>query len=654
MNEPYHHGQVIKEYRIKRGMSQAALAELWPDHPVNIRYIQHVEAGASKITDQRTLRQLSKILDIPLWCFGLSAYNPFAPEMLPGHGEKMYNETLDIVEDLIQHTWYLRRAAPLVVTEKTVKRLDATFQYLTTYLSPAPRLEPRFLRLYAQTKLMQAVMHIERKQYGQALEACSDMYQIAQQLGEPAILALALTGMGTEYDRAGNYVEAVNRLEEARDASFGASRQIMAFVNAYLARAYASSGDIPRFQRAIDTAQNIATNLGQKYGDGTDLVFHKISGILAERSYGYLQINEPKKVLTMQDEIIKQIEAEHNVWLGAWIPLDWAQAYFMLNEIEASVNEGRAFFHRALALQSPHVISRAYEFLVTLEDAGYADVKAVRAFRNELNQARREQLVDQSVGDGVWQNDEDIIGTSSTKVLLPSEKYSASLKKEIDVLAKEMFTYMKTNETQTQGIAFMKATTEDIQEEFDMATSMFGDAVHSIATREAWLQKNPDTDFIVRDRGIIVGFINMLPVKPETIKRFMDGKMRGWEILADDVLPYTPNSTLECIVMGMATAPEAERTRRAQYGAKLISGLLDFLQTLAQQNIVITKFYATSVTPTGIAILRNAGFQDIGQIGKRIAFELDTMTSTSQLATAYRETLKRYTAHEENSTSSEK
>jgi hypothetical protein len=96
-------------------------------------------------------------------------------------------------------------------------------------------------------------------------------------------------------ERAGQQQEAIDRLEEARDASFEASRQVAALVTAYLARAYASAGDALHFQRAIDAAQNIATNLGPRYGDGTDYVFHRMSGILAERSYGYLEIKEPKK-----------------------------------------------------------------------------------------------------------------------------------------------------------------------------------------------------------------------------------------------------------------------------------------------------------------------------------------------------------------------
>lgn len=194
-----------------------------------------------------------------------------------------------------------------------------------------------------------------------------------------------------------------------------------------------------------------------------------------------------------------------------------------------------------------------------------------------------------------------------------------------------------------QRIKFMKATTEDILDEYNLATSMFGNAVHDIPTREAWLAKNPDTDFIVRNKGQLVGFINTLPVKHETIMKFMRGEIRGWEIPADDILPYTPGSKIECILMGMATTPEAEPSIRAYYGRRLINGIVRFLHELAKKDIIITKFYATSVTPTGIAILRNAKFQEIGQIGKRIAFELDTMTSNAPLAIKYRAILNKKT-----------
>lgn len=386
----YHHGLTIKEYREKRGMSQAQLAERWPgDRPVGVRYVQRVESGQKRIADQTTLRKLSEILDIPLWQFGLSEYNPFTPEALPGRGERMFSETLDAVEQLVQQAWFLRRVAPIPVTERAAKQLRALFEHFLGFLPPPSLLEPRFLRLYAQVQRLNAIIHIERRQYREALDDFQKMLCLAKQLGEPSTLALALMGVGTELERAGEQQEAVNRLEEARDASFGATKQIMALVNAYLARAYASAGEDLRFQRTIDTAQTIATNLGQSYGDGTDYVYHRLSGILAERSYGYLEIGEPKKTLDMKDEILLQIDLTHNTWLHAWIPLDWARAYLMLNEVEESVKAGLEFFHRAMVLQSPHAITRAYDHLITLEEAGYADVKAVQDFRAELMQHQR-------------------------------------------------------------------------------------------------------------------------------------------------------------------------------------------------------------------------------------------------------------------------
>jgi len=89
----------------------------------------------------------------------------------------------------------------------------------------------------------------------------------------------------------------------------------------------------------------------------------------------------------------------------------------------------------------------------------------------------------------------------------------------------------------------------------------------------------------------------------------------------------------------MATTPDVSIVRRTQYGAKLISGLSAFLIELARQSVTITKFYATSATPTGISLLRNAGFKELNHIGKRMAFELDIMASDNLLATEYKRAL---------------
>ncbi|MGH2508079.1 MAG: hypothetical protein ACRDHZ_11845, partial [Ktedonobacteraceae bacterium] len=131
-------------------------------------------------------------------------------------------------------------------------------------------------------------------------------------------------------------------------------------------------------------AQKVATDIKLFYGDGTDFVFHSLSGILAERSYGYLEIREPQETLNMREEIKQQIALEGNLWLDSWIPLDWARAHLMLGEIDQSVEASREFYRKATSLKSSHAQSRAFRLLNTMEAAGFKDAPSVQAFRTEL------------------------------------------------------------------------------------------------------------------------------------------------------------------------------------------------------------------------------------------------------------------------------
>lgn len=388
----YHHGIVIKAFREAANMTQVRLAELWPSEGgVGVRYVQDVESGRKHITDQTTLRNLGKLLDIPLWQFGLSEFDPFNPQTLPGHGTSMYIETLDTIECLIRQTWRFRSAALLDHAKECLKRLNQHFTYFQKYLPPPLKLEPRFLRLYAQVQRLNAVTSVEYKAYNQAIATYEEMLQTAKEVNDPATIALALMSLGTELDRKKERQQAVNYLEEARDVSFGTSKQIAAFVNAYLARAYGSSGDTLHFQRAVDTSYTLASSLNGMYGDGTDFVFGKLSSALAEKSWGYLELGFPQKTLDMKTEIVQQIEADHDMRLLSWIPLDWARADLMLGDIEQSVADARDFYQRVTAMKSPHAISMAYTFVRELEEAGFGDVQSVRDFKNELEEKQKEE-----------------------------------------------------------------------------------------------------------------------------------------------------------------------------------------------------------------------------------------------------------------------
>jgi transcriptional regulator with XRE-family HTH domain len=390
----YHYGKTIKEHRIAKKMTLAQLASQWPSKEigVNIRYVQDVEAGNKQITNMETLRKLASLLDIPLWKFGLSEYDPFQPSALPGEGSRLYHETLDITEALIKQTLIMRRSAPLPEVQRSAESLHKLFTYFITYTPPSTQLESRFLSLYAQEQSLQGLMFFENKHYSKALATFEGMYKTSVQLGDPVLQVHALQKLAVELNRVGRKQEAVNALEMARDLSFGTSKHVAAFANAYLAHIYAACGDALRFERAIHTARALADSLGDTYGDGTDFVFHKTSGILQLKSRGYLRINEPKKTLALHDELRRQINSDANLWLDFRLHLYRARAHLMLRDVEACIESARAFFQNVQDWRSPHRLARGDELLQEIEEAGYGEVTVVREFREELHAARIVQL----------------------------------------------------------------------------------------------------------------------------------------------------------------------------------------------------------------------------------------------------------------------
>lgn len=299
---------------------------------------------------------------------------------------RLYDETLNVAEALIHQTFTMRRYAPLPEVEKSAATLARLFAYFLKHTPPSTRQESRFLQLYAQEQNICGLMYFENGRYDLALHTFENMYDTARAANDSTLMVHALQKIGVELKRAGRDANAVNALEQARDYSFHASKPVMAFANAYLAHIYAATGDALRFERAINAAINLAEPLKECYGDGTDFVFHKFSGILQLKSRGYLRTNQPEKTLALHDELKRQITNDQNSWLDHRLHLYRARAYLMLGDIESCMGAGRELFRDVKDWQSPHRTGRAYELLEAIEMRGYGQVRVVQDFKFELSQ----------------------------------------------------------------------------------------------------------------------------------------------------------------------------------------------------------------------------------------------------------------------------
>jgi hypothetical protein len=235
-----------------------------------------------------------------------------------------------------------------------------------------------------------------------------------------------------------------------------------------------------------------------------------------------------------------------------------------------------------------------------------------------------------------------LVETGKIKKLVPPGKQRGFYSKHlIEKLAEE-----RTGEigaAEELDVTFQKATLNDIHEEYEFATLLLnGSLGYVLPTYEAWLQYNPESNFIVRDQGRLVAFMQALPVKRETVQRWLKGEVREWQIGAEDVLPYAPGSSVECIITSIATAPDVDKWKRTLYGLRLIRGFLHVLDDLAARDVTITRFYAASTMLDGLSLLKRAKFEKRGFIGKRAAFELDPLSADTHMAKAYRSALQRH------------
>lgn len=231
------------------------------------------------------------------------------------------------------------------------------------------------------------------------------------------------------------------------------------------------------------------------------------------------------------------------------------------------------------------------------------------------------------------------------KVYPPGRKTGVYLKSEVDRFAQEWEAFLLVKEA--PRVKFAIATVDDMPSEYELAKRILG-ATMSIEQRQSWIKKNPECDYVVKYGDKVVAYLTLLPLKHETIKAFMEGKIRGWQLTPDDIETFEPNKDIECIIMGTASDPDLGEETRTHYMLVLIRGMIDELRKMGQRGIRLTKIYATSETPTGISMSLHLGMEEIKpRLGKRLRFVLDVEKADSVLLKSYKEGLAEWTKEQE-------
>ena len=129
-------------------------------------------------------------------------------------------------------------------------------------------------------------------------------------------------------------------------------------------------------------------------------------------------------------------------------------------------------------------------------------------------------------------------------------------------------------------------------------------------------------------------------MKHECLIAFMEGAIRGGDLTAEDIEMFEPGKPVECLLVGIASEPDVGEITRMHYVQFLLRGVKREAEQLGRRGAVISKIYATSDTPTGIATAIHIGMDEYGpRVGKRLRFVLDVEKSPSFLLDDYKKGL---------------
>lgn len=184
---------------------------------------------------------------------------------------------------------------------------------------------------------------------------------------------------------------------------------------------------------------------------------------------------------------------------------------------------------------------------------------------------------------------------------------------------------------------------DDMEDENELDRRTVGGAGMTTEVRKSWLNINSSLDYHVRHNGKLVAFIRLLPLKHETLENFMEGKVRGKDIPTSAIETFEIGKPIECLVIGIASDSDVDEEIRTHYVLTLLRGTMRELEKLGEQGIIITKIYATSESPTGIAMAVHLGMEQVpGKIGRRVKFVLNIDNSDSLLASRYKRGLEKW------------
>ncbi len=350
-------GNLVKSFREQRGWSQGELAEKWGH---TREYVSLIERGKRKMDKQEQINRLAEILGIPyekLAAIG-KAMPPKTSTPPLQESDVLLQALLEPAQNTVKMSWLIWHgnegiegieSSLLVLVHKLDEALGL---YRGKFYRPA-------LRIQAYAHEMLGKMAIESIQTKKAMAHFQEMYDIAEELGDADLLALALIHQAEMLRRQHRYDAAVRRMSRAEEYVKKHSKEMSQHTQGMLWKAsainYYVNGDEKGFLRAIEQATAIAERIPITI-DTLSTEFDKVE-ILQVRALGYTQLWQPEKALEIY-ELTDKLRPFRPLRDLASYRIVKAQTYCYAGDVKTGVEHAMAGMAMAESFNSIRYVMR--------------------------------------------------------------------------------------------------------------------------------------------------------------------------------------------------------------------------------------------------------------------------------------------------------
>jgi hypothetical protein len=210
------------------------------------------------------------------------------------------------------------------------------------------------------------------------------------------------------------------------------------------------------------------------------------------------------------------------------------------------------------------------------------------------------------------------------RLIPPGMKQGFYKREDVEKLAREMDSFWESS-AKAPRAQFQMATPEDIPTIAAIDEKTFNAEKEDAEPREAylqwiektyrrWMAKNSQVFFVLRNSANkVVGFAALLPMKKETMDRFVRGEIGMADIPSDDVESFEAGKPLHVYIVALCIDPAYKATTKEEYGAMMVRGLFAHLLELAQRGVEIETITARNEKdkPDGKRLLQKLGMPQL-------------------------------------------